>query len=66
MNPETGDLVKYRLSRAEEALDEAEVLYKSGCNCTLPTATGFRSSCLHTPIVGRMAGVEVLKTESAF
>ncbi len=29
MNPETGDLVKYRLSRAEEALEEAEVLYKS-------------------------------------
>ena len=29
MNPETGDLVKYRLSRAEGALEEAEVLYKS-------------------------------------
>lgn len=29
MNPETGKLVKYRLSRAEEALEEAEVLYKS-------------------------------------
>jgi len=29
MNPETSDLVKYRLSRAEGALEEAEVLYKS-------------------------------------
>jgi hypothetical protein len=29
MNPETGDLVKYRLSRADEALEEAELLYKS-------------------------------------
>lgn len=30
MNPEVVELVKYRLSRAEEALEEAEVLYKSG------------------------------------
>lgn len=29
MNTEAGDLVKYRLFRAEEALEEAEVLYKS-------------------------------------
>lgn len=29
MNHETGELIKYRLSRAEEALEESEILYKS-------------------------------------
>lgn len=29
MNHETGELIKYRLLRAEEALEEAEILYKS-------------------------------------
>jgi uncharacterized protein (UPF0332 family) len=30
MKPETHELVKYRLSRSAEALEESEILYKSG------------------------------------
>lgn len=30
MNPETVELVNYRLARADEALEESNILYKSG------------------------------------
>lgn len=30
MNPENVELVNYRLARADEALEESDILYKSG------------------------------------